>query len=162
MSQLVERIHGRCEEVGECWEWQGAVQKRSRTPVMRHNGKQQCVRRWLAEALGRAVDGKVVTYRCRNHLCCKPEHLQVMTEMELRRRTSKTQQRLFSMPRRQRAAEARRVTAKLTPEQVENIREDIRPQRAIAKAFGISQTTVSRIKRGEMWRDYTNPFFQLL
>lgn len=162
MSQLIDRIRSRCEEVGDCWEWQGAVQQRSRSPVMRHNGKQQCVRRWLAEALGHAVDGKVVTYRCRNHLCCKPEHLQVMTEMELRKRTNKTQQRFMSMTRRQRVAAFKRATAKLTLEQVQAIREDARTQREIAKDYGVSQTTVSRIRRGEIWRNYTNPFIHLL
>lgn len=162
MSQLIERIRSRCEEVGECWEWQGALQKVSRTPVIRHSGNARCVRRVIAEGQGHNIVDKVVTYKCGNKLCCNPDHLAVMTKTALQKRTNKHHVRYMSLSRRQRVAEAKRATAKLTPQQVEAIREDTRPQRAIAKAYGISQTTVSRIKRGEMWRNYTSPFIHLL
>lgn len=162
MSQLIDRIRSRCEEVGDCWEWQGAVQQRSRTPVMRCNGQHRCVRRAVAEDLGHSIEGKVVTYRCGNHLCCNPEHVQVMTKTALQKRTNKHHVRYMSLSRRQRVAAARRATAKLTLEQVQAIREDARPQREIAKDYGVSQTTVSRIRRGEIWRNYTNPFIHLL
>lgn len=161
MNQLLAHIQSRTEEIGDCWEWQGAVQVRSRTPVMRYQKRHQCVRRWVAEAMGHNIEGKVVTYKCGNHLCCNPEHLQVMTKTALQKRTNKHHIRYMSMTRRQRVAAARRATAKLKLEQVQAIREDPRPQREIAREYGISQPTVSAIKRGEMWRDYTNPFIHL-
>jgi hypothetical protein len=162
MSQLIERIRKRCEEIGDCWEWQGALQQRSRTPVMRSNGNNRCVRRVIAEDQGHNIEGKIVTYKCGNHLCCNPDHLQVMTKTALQKRTNKNHVRYMSLSRRQRVAAARRNKSKLTSDQVQAIRDDTRPQRAIATSYGISQTTVSRIKRGEIWRNYTNPFIHLL
>lgn len=161
MKHLLEYIKSRTEEIGDCWEWQLAVQARSRTPVMRHNGKHQCVRRFVALAMGHNIEGKVVTYNCGNHLCCNPDHLQVMTKTALQKRINKHHVRYMSMTRRQRVAAARRTNCKLTLEQAQAIREDTRPQREIAKAYGISQPTVSSIKRGEMWRDYSSPFIHL-
>lgn len=162
MQQLLAHIQSRTEEIGDCWEWQGALQAVSRVPVMRHKGKNACVRRWVAIALGHNIEGKVVTHNCGNHLCVNPEHLQVMTKSALQKRTNKTQVHHMTVPRRQRVAAARRASAKLTPEQVQAIRDDPRYQTVIAQEYGISQSTVSEIKRGETWRDYTNPFIQLI
>ena len=162
MSQLVERIRSRCEEVGECWEWQGALQKTKGAPVMYVDKKNGCVRRWIALEMGHEVEGKVVTHKCGNHLCVNPEHLQVMNRTAFHKRTGKNQAKDMGIDRRQRVALARRANAKLTPEKVQAIRDDTRAQHVIAQEYGISQSTVSQIKRGGAWRDYTNPFFQLL
>ena len=40
---------------------------------------------------------------------------------------------------------------KLTPNQVMNIRKDRRMQRIIAREYGVTQSTISRIKRGTGW-----------
>jgi len=47
--------------------------------------------------------------------------------------------------------------AKLTPQQVEDIKAEVGNQKEIGKKYGISQTQVSRIKRGKRWADLTNP-----
>ena len=159
---IVDYVQARCHEVGECWEWTGAMQTRSRVPVMRYQGNSAPVRRVLAQALGHQIQGRVATFRCGNQLCCNPEHLWVTSKTILQRRTNATVVRYMHPTRRARVAAARRVGAKLSPESVAEIREDTRPQRVIAAAHGISQTTVSRIKRGALWRDYSNPFSHLL
>ena len=41
----------------------------------------------------------------------------------------------------------------LTPQQAADIRNDTRPNRAIADAFGISKSQVDRIKRGDAWKE---------
>lgn len=162
MSTMIEFIKSRCHEVGECWEWAGATQTRSRVPIMRHLGNSMPVRRVLALALGHDLAGKVATYRCGNQLCCNPSHVVVMSKTALQRRTNAKCVRYLHPTRRARVASARRSRAKLTPEQAQMIRDDPRAQRVIAAEYGITQTTVSRIKRGEMWRDYMTPFSQLL
>ena len=158
MKHLIDHIQSRTEEVGDCWEWQMALQQRSRSPVMRHNGKHMCVRRVVALALGHNLHDKVATYKCGNHRCVNPDHIVVMTKTTLQKRTNKVNVRYMSPTRRQRVAAARRAKAKLSPEAVQKIRDDPRLQREIAAEYGITQAAVSRIKRGEMWRDYTNPF----
>lgn len=160
-SQDIESIRSRCEEIGDCWEWQMALQLRSRSPVMRYQGKHMCVRRVVALAMGHNIEGKVATYKCGNNLCVNPDHIVVMTKTTLQKRTNKVNVQYMHPTRRQRVAAARRASAKLSPEIVQKIREDTRAQRKIASDYGITQTTVSRIKRGEMWRDYTNSFIQL-
>lgn len=129
---------------------------------MRYSGKHQCVRRFVAQAMGHDVEGKCATYKCGNHLCVNPDHLQVMTKTALQKRTNKVNVRYMSMTRRQRMAAARRQQSKLTTQQVQAIRDDPRKQRDIAKDYGVSQATISSIKRGEIWRDYTSPFIHLI
>jgi predicted XRE-type DNA-binding protein len=55
-----------------------------------------------------------------------------------------------------------RQHAKLNEQLAEEIRQADGTQREIAKRFGVSQATVSVIKRGKTWRDYNNPFAQLI
>lgn len=159
---IVDYVHARCHEIGECWEWTGATQVRSRVPVMRYKGNSWPVRRVLAEVLGHQLDGRVATFRCGNQLCCNPQHLWITSKGHLQRRTNATSVRYMHPTRRARVAAARRVGSKLSPELVAEIRRDDRTQRLIAAAYGISQTTVSRIKRGQMWRDYSTPFSLLV
>jgi DNA invertase Pin-like site-specific DNA recombinase len=43
-------------------------------------------------------------------------------------------------------------SAKLTEEQVIEIRKDPRTQNEIAKSYEVGQTTIGKIKRGETWK----------
>lgn len=162
MDELIARIYNRCEEVGDCWEWQGAVQSTSGCPVMRYLNKTISVRRVLALHLSAPCDGKLVTNRCTNLLCVNPDHVVVVTRKVLQRRTAKENPRYLSITRRTRLAQSARSRAKLTPEQVQAIRDDIRPQRVIAKHYGITQGYVSAIKNMKKWIDFSNPFVSLL
>jgi hypothetical protein len=117
-----------------------------------------CVRRVVAIALGHNLGEKVATYKCGNHKCCNPAHLTVMTNNELAKRSTKIKINYAHPLRRHRVAAARRAKSKLDFERVRAIREDPRTQREIAAEHGITQQTVSLIKRGEMWRDYTDVF----
>ena len=47
----------------------------------------------------------------------------------------------------------RNIKAKLTREQVQSIREDGRTQVLIAKAYGVAQPTICRIKMGTGWKE---------
>jgi DNA invertase Pin-like site-specific DNA recombinase len=42
--------------------------------------------------------------------------------------------------------------AKLTIQAVQEIRAATLPQRAVAKAYGVTQALVSKIQRGEIWK----------
>lgn len=162
MSHLVEKIRSRCEEIGDCWEWQGARHKNGGAPMVNHQGRPNQVRRILAMAAGMNCCGKVVTNRCRNILCVNPEHIQLMLRQTLQRRTAKEHAGAFMNPAsRAKVAQRQRLRSPLTPQIVEVIRADPRSQRTIAAAYGISQSSVSQIKRGARWQDYGNPFIQL-
>jgi len=50
--------------------------------------------------------------------------------------------------------EKKRGGIKLSKEQVNSIKSDGRKQRVIAEEYGITQSMVSRIKRGNRWHDW--------
>lgn len=166
-SSLVDRILGRSVEVGECLEWQGAMQSAGCTPVLNWHGKPTAVRRLIAEALEMRVAGKVVTNRCGNPRCVAPEHLLVTTRGALSTKVCRALDRssvLFRRTMQQRAAQQPRV--KLSHEKAAAIRARYAQggvtQRGLAAEYGVAQRTIGCVLNGETWNDFSSPFAQLL
>jgi DNA invertase Pin-like site-specific DNA recombinase len=90
-----------------------------------------------------------VLHRCDTPSCVNPAHLFIGTQKDniddMRR---KGRDRFDANPPRG----ARQWTAKLTDETVREIRADKRKQTAIAAAYGITQSQVSRLKNGKRWQ----------
>lgn len=162
MKELIERVRRHIEEIGDCWEWTGATQANAPTPTMNYKGRVGSVRRFLAEAQGKSIKGKLVTCKCRNELCVNPDHLLVVTRKRLQEMVSKERKYTSNPVRMKKLADKARENSKLTSELAAEVRDADGTQREIAARFGISQATVSVIKRGKTWRDYTNPFTQLI
>lgn len=162
MSELLERVRARCIEIGDCWEWQGAMQSCGATPTMRVGGNVIGVRRLLLQQAGVDVEGKTCTYKCGNKLCVNPDHLQAIGRSKLSRRNAKEMKHSLNVLRRARLAERARAHSKLTRQLVEEIRAAEGRQADIAARYGVSQSLVSAIKRNAKWRDYNSPFAQLI
>ena len=163
LDRLLEYLRERTVEVGDCWEWNGCVQHRGLTPMMRWDGVARGVRRVLAELKGMPVAGRMTTARCLNRLCVSPDHVQVLTRRQLQIRTGKLTGMQSAPTRAYKLAVAARRTAKLTEQQVAEIRAMTGlPQHEIARRYGVAQATVSAIKRGVKWKDYHNPWAQLM
>lgn len=162
MKELIERVRKHIEEIGDCWEWQGAMQSSAPTPMINYQRRCQPVRRLLAKEMGKVIDGKFVTCKCRNELCVNPDHLLVVTRKRLQELVSKERNYQISPVRMKKLADKARLHSKLTVELAAEVREAEGKQRDIAARYGISQATVSVIKRGKTWRDYSNPFAQLI
>lgn len=84
---------------------------------------------------------KVCHHKCRNKLCVNPFHLEEMTNQE------------HSLKH---GHEDRVHYSKITPEQAEQIKIRLskgEEQRLIAKDFGISPNTISKIRLGQQWAD---------
>lgn len=162
MKELIERVRMHIEEIGDCWEWTGAMQSNAPTPTMNYKGRVGAVRRFLAEAQGKSIKGKLVTCKCRNELCVNPDHLLVVTRKRLQEMVSRERKYTTNPVRMQKLAVKARQHSKLNLELAAEIRDAEGTQREIAARFGISQATVSVIKRGKTWRDYFNPFIQLI
>ena len=158
LAVLIERLRKHSEEVGDCWEWFGSMQSSGSTPAMNWKGHVKPVRRHIAEQLGLDVVGKVVTCKCRNYMCVNPDHIMVITRARLQAMTAKELNYAVNPARVKKIADKARSRSRLTIEIAQQIREAEGTQREIGQRFGISQTTVSVIKRGEAWRDHTNPF----
>lgn len=87
---------------------------------------------------GNIPEGMQVLHSCDNPPCCNPAHLFLGTNLDnVRDMLNK-----------------RRGSVKLTCEQVKQIKEDFRKQRIIAEEYNISQSLVSRIKRGNRWHEW--------
>lgn len=163
MSLLLDRVRAKCVEDGDCWEWKGATQTRRRvTPVMKWEGKCRIVRQLLVLAKGIDPTGKVCTYKCGNPLCVNPDHLEVITKRKMGKRVNAMMKPNTNAMFRAKMAKAMRSRSKLTPEMVEQIRNAEGSQYEICERFNVSQQTISDIKRGRTWRDYSNPFTQLM
>jgi len=162
MDELIERVRLHIDEIGDCWEWNGATQSNSPTPAINWKRKVQPVRRLLASEMGKQITGKFVTCKCRNELCVNPDHLLIVTRKRLQEMLAKERNYQVSPVRMKKLADKARLTSKLTVELAAEIREAEGTQRAIAARYGVTQSTVSVIKRGKTWRDYSNPFAQLI
>lgn len=162
LDELIERIQARVVEDGDCWIWQGACQPNSPTPVMRWQGRTQGVRRLVAEAKGIATANRRITCKCRTELCVHPDHVVALTHSRMQQLIASEHRYQASPLRMKKLADKARARAKLTFELALQIREAQGNQYDIAEQFGVSQPTVSSIKRGRTWRDYSNPFAQLI
>lgn len=161
--KLDQYLRERSDEVGDCWEWTGAVQFGSGCPVMRYDGRPQAVRRVIAIELGLQVQGRLATARCANPLCVNPAHVVLLSRKQLQQRTARVTQWHVNPARNRKLALRARQTGKLTEAQVAEIRAiEGMKQRDIAALYGITQATVSAIRRGVKWKDYGNPWLGLL
>jgi len=107
--------------------------------------------------------GEVFRHSCDNPWCCEPSHsypgtpADNMADRDTRGRTARGDRSGLRVHPERAARGERNASAKLTAEQVLAIRAAHGTQIAIAKQFGVSQPTVSRIrlraKKGWDWLD---------
>lgn len=134
-----------------CWPWTASCnQKGYGIFTVRRNGHATgggAHRFAWREAHNKAVPaGLCVLHRCDNPPCCNPRHLFLGTHADNGR--DKAQKgRAF------RHVGKLNGRAKLGPAIVRAIRADRRSQDVIAQVYGVHQTTISRVKRGDTWKD---------
>lgn len=160
----LDAIKARCIEEGECWIWQGALNACG-YPIMKAKGvKSGCL---LVRRVAISLDGRPpkprqpVMASCDDKRCCNPACLKLSTYAAAGKRAAK-KGAFSSATRRSKIAESRRTHSKLTQEQVQEIRASTESGPVLAARYGIVKSTVSGIRRGELRRDYYNPFAGLL
>lgn len=116
-------------EPNECWPWLKATVTDGYGTIALRKGVPFATHRLSYEIHnGPLPKGAIVRHRCGNHSCCNPNHLQLGDHIDNMR------------------DKAVAGDNKLMLEDYERIRVDGRSQRAIAEAYGISQSMVSLIK----------------
>lgn len=153
----LDDIKARCEEVGECWEWQGSYTT-SGSPMLYHRGERTTVRKVVyAIKHGRELpDGHVASNCCRNPRCVRDEHVRGITKAQmLESSRANTNQQLRAA---RIAATKRRTDAKLTDEQVQMVRESSETNLALADQLGVHHSLLSAIRNGRKWREFGSPF----
>lgn len=158
IEDLLLRVYEKCiPGEGGCMNWTGGVQSKAKNPAMRKD-KPHCtsIRRWmLEEQKGKAIArNRVATYVCGNPRCVKLEHLIEMSRRELQLRTDSQLDAAQRLQKGKRVSNEKRKNSKLTPEMAKEIAESTGPQRAVGRQYGVSQSTVARIRRGVVWKPY--------
>jgi hypothetical protein len=158
MTELEKYVHDRCVDDGGCWVWQLTI--RNSVPQMgRKDRKTVAVRRALWEGLkGPIPKGKLACVKCETHGCVNPEHLVLSDRKAVGRRAAA--RGAFSQPIRiaKMADTKRRQLSTLTSQDVAAIRASDDLLRVLAARFGVSKNTISNIRNGKRWKDYSNPF----
>lgn len=110
---------------------------------LKRNGRMTPLYRIAYEGrFGGIPDGLVIRHECDNPACFNPDHLTVGTQADNVR---------DSIDRGRHVSGERVGTSKLTADQVEAIRVDTRPQRIIAKEYGVGATAIFNIRHGRRW-----------
>lgn len=136
-----------------CWEWMGKKAYNGRNNkyirgVIRVNNKFIKVHRISYNLhYGEIPPGLEVCHKCDNPLCVNPDHLELGTH----------QKNMEDCVHRGRLIVPHlsgedHPGVKLTQDQVNEIKISNITQVELAKKYGVSQTRVSRIKRGKTWR----------
>lgn len=159
---LLDYVRARCVEDGDCLRWTGTLYNGH--PGGTLDRKKILIRRALYERANGAIPaGKIIRCSCGTPLCVELEHCQLTTYRGVAKECGALG--LMSGPvRSARIAEAKRAgdQAKVTQHEARVIRVSDQPLRVLAERYGISESTVSRIKRSEVRREFVgNPWMGL-
>ena len=119
------------DPVTGCWHYLGSSTSNGYAERKKTGNRRVLAYRWFYEKRhGVVAPGLQLDHKCRNKRCVNPDHLEPVTPAENARRSRST---------------------KLTPDQVHEIRARLltgERQRQIARSFGVTQGTITNIKRG--------------
>lgn len=128
----------------DCWLWFGCKTRAGYGRVM-IGGQRKLAHRWALQlATDQESAGLNALHSCDNPACVNPRHLRWGTQLEnINDRVNRC--------RNGAALGEANGSAKLTDQQVREIRNDWRPSRVISAEYGVSQTMVCKIRTGKAW-----------
>jgi len=139
-----ERIENKVERIpeGGCWVWMGTTTVRGYGQLIKDTKKLSAHRASYEAFVGPIPKGMNVCHTCDNVSCVNPNHLFLGTQ----------KQNLQDMARKGRSTRGEKSpSAKLTEEQVNQIRMMDETCSFISKIFNVSVSAISAIKRKERW-----------
>ena len=139
-----ERIENKVERIpeGGCWVWMGTTTVRGYGQLIKDTKKLSAHRASYEAFVGQIPKGMNVCHTCDNVSCVNPNHLFLGTQ----------KQNLQDMARKGRSTRGEKnPSAKLTEEQVNQIRMMDETCSFISKIFNVSVSAISAIKRKERW-----------
>lgn len=166
--ELQERILANVEydTAGGCWLWSGSAPKgRQLRGYITVDGRSRLASRTSFQAFtGIDPAGGMVCHKCDVPTCVNPDHL-YLGDHKSNMADMKNRRRYFAATQPDRCREAgvksgkantwakgvMNPKAKLSDDQVNSIRIDVRPTKIVAGEYGVDRTTVQRIRRGALW-----------
>lgn len=140
---LRDKFNTRFKKTDGCWEWNG-TRDGFGYGLFDYKGK-----RYRAHSLALVLaghtprDGEVACHKCDNPKCVRPDHLYFGTARD----NVHDAMNRGRLPKGERHGQA-----KLTEDQVYQIRQASGSYTAIANQFGLSRASVTRIIKGKNWR----------
>jgi len=136
-----------------CWLWTSTLNDSGYGVLMRRiNGKSTPLRAhrvsWEVHN-GPIIGGLFVCHKCDNRMCVNPDHLFLGTNAE-NMEDCANKGRMSKPPLHK---GEKHHKAKLTEDQVREIRASKLLLREISEKYGVCKATASYIRRGELWRD---------
>lgn len=158
-NELMTRFRPRCVECGDCLVWQGSL-SHGKTPVARDREKRvRSIRAMLLEAVGKEISAKYrPSVSCGTEKCIEPSHLIRISASKLGKRSAEQTGYHLDPVRNKRIFESRLHRNKITPELALKIRHAEGAYKDIAEREGVPSDAVAKIKRGERFKEYGNPF----
>lgn len=139
---------------GDCWPWKGYRTPRGYGTFAYAKAKVGKAHR-IAYSLAKGLipDGMLVCHSCDNPPCCNPAHLWIGSDADNnadRHSKGRTVSYGHGMPVFRPIGE-QHASAKLTLEDVQEIRSSPLSARPLAAQFGVTFSTICRVRRGETW-----------
>ena len=145
------------DDLSGCMVWQGHASL-GKHPMMRFEGKVRPTRRVVWQFLrGPLSAHRQIGVRDTCHcLCMDPEHLVARTKAQAGKGHA------VKLSTRVKISAAHRLRSKLDTEAVQAIRMSSDSCTVVAAEHQVSVSIVSRIRRGDAWREYTGPWAGLM
>lgn len=140
----MERFWNKVDKTDACWNWTAALSRKDGYGQFQLHGGPKLAHRVSWFLTHGSWPNALVLHSCDNPRCVNPAHLREGTHRDNMRDRSER-----GRCARNSGEDCGR--AKLTAEQVACIRKEAGTQRAIAAAYGVSQSLVGQIKRGVVW-----------
>lgn len=126
---------------------------------MREGNKTVLVRRAIWEdEHGQIEAGKIVRMTCETQKCVNPKHMVLTTYQRLAKEMGALGKMSGPLRSAKIAAVKRAKYAKLTHDDIREIRASNETGRAMAKRFQVSEKHISAILSGQRWREFTSPW----
>lgn len=150
LESLLDRYWANVDKRGanQCWEWLGSRLPKGYGTIHDGRSRKRVGAHRIAYELqhGTIPAEMMVRHTCDTPWCVNPKHLVLGTAKNNSEDMCKRGRSLVG---------ERNVNAKLTAVKVRQIRKEClrKPQRKVAKAFGVSEATVSGIVNGTRWAE---------
>jgi hypothetical protein len=165
LKALLDRVYARCiPDVHGCMNWTGAGTRSGKSPEIKRPDIEGSVslRRWMLDVAGKKVHvHRRATYLCGNFKCVRLEHIGSITKTTLQKRSNSEFDAAAKLKKSSRISVKARARSKITPEMAKEIFESNEHQRALAKRYGVAQSTICQIKNGKAWGDLNNHYLRL-